>query len=61
MNLDEKNLFSPEEAAEYLKMSPDTLANWRSAGEGPPFHKPAKRKIYYFRKDLDAWIKGTVA
>lgn len=61
MNLNEKSLFSPEEAAQYLKMSPDTLANWRSAGEGPKFHKPAKKKIYYFREDLDEWIKGNQA
>ncbi len=58
MNITEKNLLSPEEAAAYLNMSPDTLANWRSSKEGPKFHKPAKKKIYYFREDLDSWIKG---
>lgn len=57
MNLTEKNLLSPEEAAQYLNMSVDTLANWRSSGGGPKFHKPAK-KIYYFREDLENWVKG---
>lgn len=57
MNLDEKRLLSPKEAAEYLHMSADTLANWRSSGTGPKFNQPAK-KVYYFKDDLDEWIKG---
>jgi len=56
MNLTEKNLLSPDEAAQYLNMSVDTLANWRSTGEGPKWHKPLK-KVYYFKNELDEWIK----
>jgi hypothetical protein len=43
-----------ESAACYLGVKRSTLGYWRSAGVGPPFIKPGK--IYYFKKDLDAWL-----
>lgn len=47
-----------EEAAIYLGVTVRTLANWRSAGSGPKFYKPSEKLTYYFKDDLDAWIKG---
>ena len=47
-----------EEAATYLGVTKGTLANWRSEGTGPVFHKPTDKLVYYFKEDLDAWIRG---
>ena len=51
------DIFTPKEAAAYIKHSESTLATWRYAGIGPIYHKPA-RKIVYYKKDLDDWIKS---
>ena len=48
-------LIDTRQAAEALGMSPDTLALWRSKGEGPPFVKLG-RAVRYRRADLDAWV-----
>ncbi len=48
----------PEEVAVYLDVTVRTLANWRSSGEGPQYYKPNDKKVYYFKGDLDTWIKG---
>lgn len=47
-----------EEAAAYLSVSKNTLANWRSAQSGPKYYKPTEKLVYYFKEDLDAWIKS---
>lgn len=44
------------EAAEYLRVSRSTLAKWRLRGEGPPFHRFGRRKIYYLKHELDSWL-----
>jgi hypothetical protein len=36
----------PTEAAERLRVSVGTLANWRTAGEGPKFLKFGRRVLY---------------
>lgn len=51
-------MLTPEQAAEFLEVIPATLANWRSAGTGPKFHKKNGKKIVYFEEDLYAWIKS---
>jgi hypothetical protein len=43
-------------AAAYLGLSEKTLAMFRSAGAGPPFVKLGK--IFYFKDDLDEWIRS---
>lgn len=56
--MDEENTkFNTEEAAAYLNSAAGTLENWRIKGVGPKYYKPAG-KVYYFKSDLDAWIKG---
>lgn len=42
-------------AAQYLGLEEKTLAMKRSDGTGPPFIKLGR--IFYFKKDLDNWIK----
>lgn len=42
-------------AALYLGLSTKTLAMWRSHGKGPKFIK--RGRIFYYREDLEAWIK----
>jgi hypothetical protein len=36
-----------------------TLANWRSAGKGPPYVKLGGR-VYYRRGDLEHWIASNL-
>jgi len=40
------------EAAEYLRMSPQTLNNHRCKGTGPSYHKHGRRVLYH----IDALI-----
>lgn len=44
------------EAAEYLRVKPTTLEQWRWKGNGPRYSKPAGR-ILYDPADLDRWIE----
>jgi len=48
------------EAAAYLRRSPMTLANWRRAKTGPPWHQPAGEggNVIYHRDELDTWQRG---
>ncbi|AMT69065.1 MULTISPECIES: helix-turn-helix domain-containing protein [Mycobacteroides] len=51
---------TPEEAATYLKVTPQKLADLRYLREGPTFRKVG-RLIRYTHEDLDAWLdQGTV-
>ena len=45
-------------AATYCGLSTKTLAMWRSQGTGPKFLKLGK--VFYYREDLDAWLKRGV-
>lgn len=45
---------TPEEAAEYLRLSPRTLERYRYMGSGPRFRRFG-RKIRYTMWDLDVW------
>jgi excisionase family DNA binding protein len=47
--------YTPEEAAEYLRSSPSTLAKLRLYGGGPVFTRIG-RVIRYRRSDLDRWM-----
>jgi Helix-turn-helix domain len=49
-----------ENAAAYLGHAPKTLDQWAYQGKGPKFVK-AGGKRFYFRADLDAFIRGRVA
>jgi len=45
---------TPAEAADLIKFSVGTLANWRVLGGGPRFHRQG-RYVRYLRSDLIAW------
>ena len=48
------------EAADYLKLSPSTLAKLRMVGDGPCFLKLTARRVGYRRSDLDAFLATRV-
>ena len=50
----EKQLLTANEAADFLRCSPKTLANWRSKGIGPAFVKSGR--IAYELRVLEKWI-----
>lgn len=47
-----------EEAADYLRMSANTLKYLRHLGRGPRYFKPAKRVLYDTR-ELDRWLEDS--
>ena len=51
--------YTPEEAAEYLRSSPSTLAKLRLYGGGPVFTRIG-RVIRYRRSDLDRWMSSNL-
>jgi hypothetical protein len=51
---------SRADAALYLGHQPKTLAMWQLQGKGPPSLRVGGR-VFYFREDLDAFIRGEVA
>lgn len=48
-------ILTPKEAAEYLRLSPETLRQWRHLGEGPKYLKPG-RSVKYRKCDIMAWL-----
>jgi len=49
-----------EDAARYLGLKDKTLAMWSLAGRGPRSVKVGGR-VFYFKDDLDAFIRGEAA
>ena len=49
--------WTPEEAAKYLRVAPQTMARWRCEGSGPAYYMMGRR-IVYRPEDLDAWAAG---
>ena len=54
-----KDALEVKEAAEYLGLSPATLAGWRYAQTGPTYYK-TRTRILYSLADLDAWYESQV-
>ncbi|MGY6626894.1 MAG: helix-turn-helix transcriptional regulator [Oceanicaulis sp.] len=48
-------LMSEAKAAKFLAVSPRTLRNWRTRGNGPRFVKVSGRCIRYRMRDLAEW------
>jgi predicted DNA-binding transcriptional regulator AlpA len=44
-----------KKAAEYMGVSPSTLAKWRMRNDGPPFHRCGPRIVFYLLQEIDAW------
>src|SRR5262249_25464619 len=54
-------LMTPKQAAEYLKLSTDTLARLRVSGRGPSYIKfgPGRSSmVRYHKTDIDSWISA---
>jgi predicted DNA-binding transcriptional regulator AlpA len=49
-----------QEAADYVGLTVDTLAQMATRGTGPRFAKPSKRIARYRISDLDAWLEATI-
>jgi hypothetical protein len=45
-----------ENASTYTGLSRQTLANYRSRGNGPKFVKCGR--IFYYKDDLDEWLRA---
>jgi hypothetical protein len=56
MTFDDDALLLPQEAADYLRMKIQTLANWRCYGGGPEFTRVGNR-IFYPMSKLRAFIR----
>lgn len=55
------NLLKPTEVATQLRVSPGTLANWRSQGIGPRFIKlsqAANAPVRYRQDEIDEYMQG---
>ncbi|WP_417487728.1 helix-turn-helix transcriptional regulator [Maricaulis sp.] len=52
---DPNALLDESVAAGFLSISPRTLRNWRTRGNGPKFVKISARCIRYRMRDLLAW------
>ena len=55
-----ERLFSPVDAAEFLSVSPRTLATWRYRGGGPKFIPLSARCVRYRLSDLEAFANARV-
>lgn len=44
------------EAADYIRLKPKTLDNWRFVNKGPTFYKAGGRVLYAV-DDLDRWVR----
>ncbi len=51
-------LLTPGRAAEYLSVSAETLAQWRSQSRGPHYIKLEGRLVRYRVSDLESYLQG---
>lgn len=49
------SLLTSKETARILRLSPQTLCNWRTAGRGPRFRKIGRR-VVYAETDVNEWL-----
>jgi predicted DNA-binding transcriptional regulator AlpA len=52
-----ERLLKPEQAADQLQISPQTLARWRWSGDGPRFVKVG-RCVRYRQVEIDRFIEA---
>jgi len=52
-----RKLVGKKEAAAYLGLAEQTLANWRYLGKGPRYFRVGQL-IKYDENDLDAWLEA---
>lgn len=52
-----ERLLTPADLADLLQLPVQTLAVWRSAGEGPAYHRVGKH-VRYSVPDVTAWLSA---
>lgn len=55
----EDPLLTPREAAEYTRLTRESLAQLRFRGRGPRFLKPTPRVVLYRRSALDEFLAAS--
>lgn len=66
MSSSERQYLTSKEVADRWRLSDQTLANWRSAGKGPPFIRVGSRVlypvegIYSYEKIAPNWLSSDV-
>lgn len=50
-----KEIYTEQEAADYLGLTPTYMHSLRRTKRGPAIIKPSPRVIRYRKSDLDAW------
>ena len=53
-----RKLLGSEDAADYLGVRPQTLANWRHLGGRGPRYLRVGALVKYDERDLDAWLES---
>ena len=56
MTQGDDTLWTQEQVAEYLGVSPRTIEGWRRRGIGPAWHRVG-RSPRYFRREVLAWVR----
>lgn len=54
-----RDLYTVKEVADYLRMKPETLYNWKLRGKGPRYVQVGSRILYDFRDVADYLEKRT--
>lgn len=58
---DDDQLLKPREAARLLRVSEQTMRQWRREKRGPPYRKHGNWLVYYSLQDLRAWSAANTA
>jgi predicted DNA-binding transcriptional regulator AlpA len=58
MNVSISERMTVVETMRYLRVSRSTLSKWRMRKVGPPHHRLGDRLVYYFKHEIDAWVKA---
>jgi hypothetical protein len=53
-----EKLISTQDAAELIRLKPQTLRSLRSKGGGPRFCKLSTNRVAYRPSDLETWIES---
>jgi predicted DNA-binding transcriptional regulator AlpA len=53
-------LLAAQDVSELTGLSIETLAQWRSQKQGPPFVKISRNCVRYRQSDLDGWVSERI-
>ena len=54
---DHPEIMTPQQAADFLGVTTETLFRLRKEGSGPRFSRPSQRILRYLRTNLISWLK----